>query len=127
MYPIFADWLDEVQGRGLSALLGAYLFVGFYLGVVPPIRRIVEGLRAVADGDLTREVSVPTRDELSFVVRTLNDTVAKTKVSPSEMSEPMPGIFTDTRPVARVITKSATYPHCSGACGRTRSDARTQT
>jgi diguanylate cyclase (GGDEF)-like protein len=66
---------------GLAALLGGYLFVGFYLGVVPPIRRIVAGLRAVADGDLSSTVCVDTHDELSFVVRALNDTVARTKVA----------------------------------------------
>lgn len=66
---------------GVAALLGGYLFVGFYLGVVPPIRRIVTGLQAVAAGDLTGQVSVDTHDELSYVVRALNDTVALTKVA----------------------------------------------
>jgi len=83
----FTGRADRVElVAGLAALLGGYLFVGFYLGVVPPIRRIVAGLRAVADGDLTREVSVDTGDELSFVVRTLNDTVARTKVATDRLA-----------------------------------------
>ncbi|WP_164842771.1 putative bifunctional diguanylate cyclase/phosphodiesterase [Actinoplanes solisilvae] len=64
---------------GLAALLALYLFGGFYFSVVPPIRRIVDALHAVAAGDLTRCVSVDTHDELSFVARALNRTVAETK------------------------------------------------
>jgi diguanylate cyclase (GGDEF)-like protein len=66
-------------GTALAALLAVYLFVGFYLSVARPIRRIVGTLHAVAGGDLGRRVSVDTHDELSFVARALNDTVAKTE------------------------------------------------
>ena len=71
---------------GLAALLGAYLFVGFYLSVAPPIRRIVATLHAVATGDLTRRVSVDTHDELSFVARALNETVAKTEIATNRLA-----------------------------------------
>jgi diguanylate cyclase (GGDEF)-like protein len=71
---------------GLAALLGAYLFVGFYLSVAPPIRRIVDTLHAVAAGDLTRRVSVDTHDELSFVARALNDTVTKTEIATNRLA-----------------------------------------
>jgi diguanylate cyclase (GGDEF)-like protein len=79
-----ADRVGVVAGS--AALLGAYLFVGFYLGVVPPVRRIVAGLRTVAGGDLTVEVSVDTHDELSFVVGTLNDTVRQTKAATDRLA-----------------------------------------
>jgi len=72
---------------GLAALLGAYLFVGFYLSVAPPIRRIVATLHAVATGDLTRRVSVDTHDELSFVARALNETVAKTEIATNRLAQ----------------------------------------
>ena len=72
---------------GLAALLGAYLFVGFYLSVAPPIRRIVATLHAVAAGDLTRRVSVDTHDELSFVARALNETVRKTEVATNGLAQ----------------------------------------
>jgi diguanylate cyclase (GGDEF)-like protein len=71
---------------GLAALLAAYLFAGFYLSVTRPIRRIVATLHAVADGDLTRRVSVDTHDELSFVARALNDTVATTEVATNRLA-----------------------------------------
>ena len=71
---------------GLAALLGAYLFVGFYLSVVPPIRRMVAALHAVAAGDLTRRVVVDTHDELSVVARALNDTVAKTEIATNRLA-----------------------------------------
>ena len=70
----------------LAALLGAYLFVGFYLSVAAPIRRIVTTLHAVAAGDLARRVSVDTHDELSFVARALNDTVAKTEIATNRLA-----------------------------------------
>ena len=86
--------IDGFSGRahrvelaaGLAALLGAYLFVGFYLSVVPPIRRMVATLHAVAAGDLTQRVVVDTHDELSFVARALNDTVAKTEIATNRLA-----------------------------------------
>ena len=72
---------------GLAALLGAYLFVGFYLSVASPIRRIVATLHAVAGGDLTQRVAVGTRDELSFVARALNETVARTETATSRLAQ----------------------------------------
>jgi diguanylate cyclase (GGDEF)-like protein len=71
---------------GLGALLAAYLFAGFYLSVTRPVRRIVETLHAVADGDLTRRVTVDTHDELSFVARALNDTVATTEIATNRLA-----------------------------------------
>jgi diguanylate cyclase (GGDEF)-like protein len=72
---------------GLGGLLAVYLFVGFYLSVAPPIGRIVATLHAVADGDLSRRVVVDTHDELSFVARTLNDTISQTEVARNRLAE----------------------------------------
>jgi diguanylate cyclase (GGDEF)-like protein len=71
---------------GVSALLAVYLFVGFYLSVAGPIRRIVATLQAVAKGDLTQEVQVDTLDELNFVATVVNDTVAKTKIATDRLA-----------------------------------------
>jgi diguanylate cyclase (GGDEF)-like protein len=64
----------------LAGVVAVYLFVGFYLSVSRPIRRIVDTLHAVGAGDLDRRVSVDTRDELSFVADALNSSIAQTKV-----------------------------------------------
>jgi diguanylate cyclase (GGDEF)-like protein len=64
----------------LAGVVAVYLFVGFYLSVSRPIRRIVDTLDAVGGGDLDRRVSVDTRDELSFVAEALNSSIAQTKV-----------------------------------------------
>jgi diguanylate cyclase (GGDEF)-like protein len=66
-------------GAGAATALAVYLFIGFYLSVTRPIGRIVAVLHAVAEGDLTGRVVVDTHDELSFVARTLNDTIDKTE------------------------------------------------
>ncbi|GIG48571.1 putative bifunctional diguanylate cyclase/phosphodiesterase [Dactylosporangium siamense] len=68
-------------GAGIAAALAVYLFVGFYLSVISPIRRIVAVLHDVADGDLTSRVTVDTHDELGFVARALNDTIGKTEIA----------------------------------------------
>ena len=84
----FSGRADRVQlATALAALLAAYLFVGFYLSVASPIRRIVATLHAVAGGDLTRRVAVDTRDELSFVARALNETVAKTEAATNRLAQ----------------------------------------
>ncbi len=87
--------IEGFQGRadslglatGLCALLAVYLFVGFYLSVAPPIGNIVATLHAVADGNLSQRVRVDTRDELSFVARTLNDTIAQTELARNRLAE----------------------------------------
>jgi diguanylate cyclase (GGDEF)-like protein len=63
----------------VTALLAIYLFVGFFLSVSTPVRRMVTALRAVASGDLSASVDVGTRDELHFVGQVLNDTIAQTR------------------------------------------------
>jgi diguanylate cyclase (GGDEF)-like protein len=83
----FSDRAREIQiWTGIAALLAIYLFVGFYLSVTGPIRRIVGTLHAVAGGDLTRRVCVDTRDELAFVARALNDTVARTEAATERLA-----------------------------------------
>jgi diguanylate cyclase (GGDEF)-like protein len=72
-------------GGALAATLAFYMFVGFYLSVIRPIRRIVATLDAVAVGDLTQRVAVDTHDELSLVARALNDTIAKTEVATNRL------------------------------------------
>jgi diguanylate cyclase (GGDEF)-like protein len=84
----FSDRAERVEAlTGFGAALALYLFVGFYLSVTPPIRRIVATLHAVADGDLARRVSVDTHDELSDVARTLNETIAQTEVATRRLAE----------------------------------------
>jgi diguanylate cyclase (GGDEF)-like protein len=84
----FSARADRVEiGSGLAGLLAVYLFGGFYLSVVPPLRRIVAALHAVGDGDLTQRVRVDTHDELSFVATALNDTVATTKTATDRLAE----------------------------------------
>jgi diguanylate cyclase (GGDEF)-like protein len=71
---------------GLGSLLGVYLFAGFYFSVVAPVRRIVEVLRAVAGGDLSRRVKIRTRDELSFVAEVLNETITTTEAATERLA-----------------------------------------
>ncbi len=70
----------------VAALLAVYLFIGFYLSMSTPVRRMVAALRAVADGDLSARVRIETHDELSFVGRVLNETIARTQAAADRLA-----------------------------------------
>jgi methyl-accepting chemotaxis protein len=68
----------RVQAAALVAvLLVGYLLVGFYRSATMPLRRMVQALRALADGDLTRGVVVDTRDEVGQMGTALNDALGQ--------------------------------------------------
>jgi diguanylate cyclase (GGDEF)-like protein len=78
----FSRRADSIQlVAALAGLLAVWLFVGFYLSVATPVRRMVAMLQAVAAGDLGRRVVVDNRDELRFIASAINDTVATTKAA----------------------------------------------
>jgi diguanylate cyclase (GGDEF)-like protein len=70
-----------------SGLLAAYLFVGFYRSVGPPVRDMVATLRAVGDGDLSRKVVVESRDELLQIAEAINQTVAQTRAVTERLAQ----------------------------------------
>ncbi|MDI6104147.1 methyl-accepting chemotaxis protein [Actinoplanes sp. NEAU-A12] len=61
----------------VALLLVGYLLVGFYLSATVPLRRIVTALRALADGDLTQQVPVDTRDEVGQMGAAFNDALTR--------------------------------------------------
>ncbi|MFI5497096.1 methyl-accepting chemotaxis protein [Actinoplanes sp. NPDC051859] len=61
----------------IVVLLVGYLLIGFYRSATVPLRRIVDALRALAEGDLTRRVPVDTRDEVGQMGAALNDALAR--------------------------------------------------
>ena len=73
-------------GAAATVTLALYLFMGFYLSVVPPIRRILASLQSVAAGNLSERVVVETRDELGSVARALNETVALTEAATARLA-----------------------------------------
>lgn len=70
----------------LACIIALYLFSGFYLSVVTPLRRIVAALHGVAAGDLSQTVRVDTHDELLYVATVLNATIAKTKAATDDLA-----------------------------------------
>ncbi|GIE78511.1 hypothetical protein Aph02nite_44610 [Actinoplanes philippinensis] len=81
------DRIERVQGwLGMGALLAVYLFAGFYISVATPVRRIVEALRAVAGGDLSRRVEISTKDEISFIAEVLNETIMTTEAATGRLA-----------------------------------------
>jgi methyl-accepting chemotaxis protein len=83
-----------------ALLLVAYLLVGFYRSATVPLRRIVTALRALAEGDLTQQVVVDTRDEVGQMGIALN--VALTRVR-----EAVHGLRADADEVATTSTRLA--------------------
>jgi methyl-accepting chemotaxis protein len=69
-----------VEAAALAAvLLVGYLLVGFYRSATVPLRRMVQALRALAEGDLTRQVPVDTRDEVGQMGSALNNALARVR------------------------------------------------
>jgi methyl-accepting chemotaxis protein len=61
----------------LVALLVAYLLVGLYRSCTAPMRRMVTALGSLADGDLTAQVTVDTRDEIGQMANAFNEAIAR--------------------------------------------------
>jgi methyl-accepting chemotaxis protein len=62
----------------LALLLGAgYLFFGFYRGVTGSLVRIKDVVHAMAEGDLTRQVRLDTRDEMQSIADDMNAMLEK--------------------------------------------------
>ncbi|MBG0832501.1 methyl-accepting chemotaxis protein [Planomonospora sp. ID67723] len=69
-----------VQAAALAAVaLVGYLLAGFYLSATVPLRRMVEALRALADGDLTGQARVDTRDEVGHMASGLNHAIDRVR------------------------------------------------
>jgi methyl-accepting chemotaxis protein len=69
-----------VEAAALAAvLLVGYLLVGFYRSATVPLRRMVHALRALAEGDLTRQVPVDTCDEVGQMGSALNNALARVR------------------------------------------------
>ncbi|GGQ48625.1 chemotaxis protein [Couchioplanes caeruleus subsp. azureus] len=71
-------YVVEAAAAG-ALLLVAYLLVGFYRSATVPLRRIVTALRALAQGDLTQQVPVDTRDEVGQMGAAFNDALARVR------------------------------------------------
>lgn len=64
----------------VSLLLLIYLFVAVYLSIISSIRMLVQGSEQLANGDLTADVKLETKDELTQVASSFNimrDTLSK--------------------------------------------------
>ncbi|GAA3014892.1 methyl-accepting chemotaxis protein [Actinokineospora diospyrosa] len=76
----------------VAVLLVGYLLVGFYLSATVPLRRTVNTLRALADGDLTQRVSVDTRDEVGQMGHALNEALGRVKSAIEELQGDAEGV-----------------------------------
>ena len=71
-------YVVEAAAAG-ALLLVSYLLVGFYLSATVPLGRLVTALRALADGDLTQQVPVDTRDEVGQMGAAFNDALTRVR------------------------------------------------
>ncbi len=79
VYLLFSGPTDGVRmAVALAGLaLTGYLSLGAYISVLGAVRKVVEGGRKIATGDLTARVSVPSQDEYREIGEAFN-TVAQT-------------------------------------------------
>jgi methyl-accepting chemotaxis protein len=69
-------YLVQAAAAG-AVLLVVYLLVGFYRSATVPLRRTVQALGRLADGDLTCRVPVDTRDEVGQMGAALNEAIGR--------------------------------------------------
>jgi methyl-accepting chemotaxis protein len=92
--------IDAFQAKALvveiaalaAVLLVGYLLIGFYRSATVPMRRLVDALRALAAGDLTRQVPVDTRDEVGQMGVALNDALARLRTAIQAVHDDADGV-----------------------------------
>lgn len=67
-----AERLSLTLVLGVALLLAAGVFVGFYINVVHTLRQLQREAERIASGDLSREVVLDTKDELSLIGSAFN-------------------------------------------------------
>ncbi|MGX6607698.1 methyl-accepting chemotaxis protein [Micromonosporaceae bacterium Da 78-11] len=76
----------QVEGAtAAGVLLVIVLLVGFYRSATVPLRDMVTALTALADGDLTHQVNVRTRDEVGAMGRALDTAVQRLRSTVSTL------------------------------------------
>ncbi|MBK8190727.1 MAG: methyl-accepting chemotaxis protein [Vampirovibrionales bacterium] len=70
-----APFYQTLLVAGLMLLAAGYFMTGFYLSVIRSVKNLQRVTTAVAQGDLTAEAPVDTRDELSRVSTSFNEMV----------------------------------------------------
>ena len=66
-----------VTGLGLSVALMLAVSLTLLRGILRPIRRVIEAIKDIAEGDLTKRLDVTSRDEVSAVAHSFNFFVAR--------------------------------------------------
>ena len=68
------DKLEQTIAIEITILLiTIYLFLGFYFSMTTPIKKLVEGARRMADGDMTVVLKKTSRDELGHLTECFNE------------------------------------------------------
>ncbi|HLS53303.1 MAG TPA: methyl-accepting chemotaxis protein [Tissierellaceae bacterium] len=58
---------------GVAAILASFLIAYFVIrSIIRPIRAMIEATKTIAEGDLTEEITVKTRDEINILADTFN-------------------------------------------------------
>jgi X-X-X-Leu-X-X-Gly heptad repeat protein len=88
-----------------AVLLVCYLLVGFYRSATVPLRRMVDALRAMADGDLTRQVTVDTRDEVGHMSTALNEALTRVREAIRALRSDADGVAASSTELSTVSTR----------------------
>ena len=99
---------------GLAGLLGLLVAAGFSHGLSRPVRRLLDGTRAVQRGRLDTVVPVTSRDEIGLLTRAFNAMVAELKIK-AQIKETF-GKYIDPRIVQGLLER----PELAAAQGERR-------
>jgi adenylate cyclase len=99
---------------GLAGLLGLLVAAGFSHGLSRPVRRLLDGTKAVQQGRLDTVVPVTSRDEIGLLTRAFNAMVAELKIK-AQIKETF-GKYIDPRIVQGLLER----PELAAAKGERR-------
>jgi methyl-accepting chemotaxis protein len=123
-----AKALWVITGTAITVLLVGYLLVGFYRSATLPLRRMVTALESLAEGDLTGQVPVETRDEVGKMASALNEALARVRTSIDELRDSAAGVADSSSEMTNVSQQLRSAAHNtttrSGAVGDAAAEVR---
>ncbi|MBD1556692.1 methyl-accepting chemotaxis protein [Vibrio sp. S9_S30] len=96
-----------IIGTLVSVLIGGVVFLGVLRSIVQPVEEVANGLRKLAEGDLTVKIAVDSKDELGKMSENFNQAVYKTKQAMREVLSTTDQVAEGTHDIAQTSEQMA--------------------
>ncbi|WP_022964063.1 methyl-accepting chemotaxis protein [Halopseudomonas pelagia] len=103
----FRSMMVLIISLSLVGLLIIYLYAGFYMATRRTIKRLSVLMGQVADGDMTVQVEVDSRDELGTLASEFNDTVERIRELIRQVSQTAGEVHQQSQQVESISSESS--------------------